>query len=56
MSKLKWDLSAVTPYDFLEYLVRLLCMDGDILRSDLARNDLLKHTKNLIILCATEFR
>jgi len=56
LSKLKWDLSAVTPYDFLEYLVRLLCMDGDILRSDLARNDLLKHTKNLIILCATEFR
>ena len=24
LSKLKWDLSAVTPYDFLEHLLRLL--------------------------------
>lgn len=52
LSKLKWDLSAVTPYDFLEHLLRLLREGGDILESDLLR----RHTENFIILCATEFR
>jgi len=52
LSKLKWDLSAVTPYDFLEHLLRLLTEGGAILESDLLR----RHTENFIILCATEFR
>ena len=29
LSKLKWDLSAVTPYDFLEHLIRLLQVRQD---------------------------
>jgi len=54
LSKLKWDLSAITPYDFLEHLLRLLTMDGDdiSLESDLLR----RKTENVIILCATEYR
>ncbi len=28
LSKLKWDLSAITPYDFLEYLLKLLTDGG----------------------------
>jgi len=51
LSRLKWDLSAITPYNFLEYLLRLLAesssLDSTVLR---------RHTENFIILCATEFR
>lgn len=56
LSKLKWDLSAITPYDFLEHLLRLLVEDGAILQSDFMHSDLLKATEEVIILCATEFR
>lgn len=53
LSKLKWDLSAVTPYDFLEYLLRLLAEEGaGIVDSAVLR----RHTENFIILCATEYR
>jgi len=52
LSKLKWDLSAVTPYDFLEHLLRLLTEGGAILESDVLR----RKTENVIMLCATEFR
>lgn len=51
LSKLKWDLSAVTPYDFLEYLIRLIS-EGSNLDSEALR----RLTENFIILCATEFR
>ena len=51
LSKLKWDLSAITPYDFLEYLLRLLAEGSNIDSAQLRR-----HTENFIILCATEFR
>ena len=34
LSKLKWDLSAVTPYDFLEHLLRQLQEDGGFLHQD----------------------
>jgi len=51
LSKLKWDLSAVTPYDFLEHLLKLLIEDGSILP-----NDLMNKTEKFIIQCATEFR
>ena len=53
LSKLKWDLSAVTPYDFLEHLLRLLIQEGAILEEE---SLLRRHTENFIILCATEFR
>ena len=56
LSKLKWDLSAVTPYDFLEHLLKLLIEDGAIIQSDLMQSDLLKAAEEVIILCATEFR
>jgi len=56
LSKLKWDLSAVTPYDFLEHLLKLLIEDGAILQSDLLQSELLKNTGEVISLCATEFR
>ena len=66
LSKLKWDLSAITPYDFLEYLLRLLADDaetteeatsvGQLLLEGESCADLRRHTENFIILCATEFR
>lgn len=56
LSKLKWDLSAVTPYDFLEHLLKLLIDDGGLVQSDLMQSDLLNATGQVIILCATEFR
>jgi len=56
LSKLKWDLSAITPYDFLEHLLKLLVEDGAILQSDFMHPELLKATEEVIILCATEFR
>jgi len=56
LSKLKWDLSAITPYDFLEHLLKLLIEDGALVQSDPMQSDLLKATEQVIILCATEFR
>ena len=56
LSKLKWDLSAITPYDFLEHLLKLLIEDGALVQSDPMQADLLKATEQVIILCATEFR
>jgi len=56
LSKLKWDLSAITPYDFLEHLLKLVVEDGAILQTDFMHPELLKATEEVIILCATEFR
>jgi cyclin D2 len=68
LSKLKWDLSAITPYDFLEYLLKLLTDDtsartcttsGQLippLEERLDTDLLKKSTENFIVLCATEFR
>ena len=56
LSRLKWDLSTVTPYDFLEHLLKLVMENnGSLLETDQMksiRND----AEKLIILCATEFR
>ena len=56
LSKLKWDLSAITPYDFLEYLLRLLADDaettekatsvGQLLLEGETCADLRRHTEN----------
>lgn len=48
LSKLKWDLSAVTPYDFLEHLLRLLQDDVSLLQKT--------NAERIIIACAKEFR
>lgn len=61
LSKLKWDLSAVTPYDFLDYLLRLLSHGNSALSNTSSgwgadSAALRRHTENFIILCATEFR
>ncbi|XP_023334158.1 G1/S-specific cyclin-D2 [Eurytemora carolleeae] len=61
LSKLKWDLSAVTPYDFLDYLLRLLSHGNSALSNTSSgwgadSSALRRHTENFIILCATEFR
>jgi len=47
LSKLKWDLSAVTPHDFLEQVLSRLCMDKE--RSDLIK----KHAQTFVALCST---
>jgi len=56
LSRLKWDLSTVTPYDFLEHLLKMVMENnGTLLETDQMksiRND----AEKLIILCATEFR
>ena len=63
LSKLKWDLSAVTPYDFLEHLLRQLQEeDGALLQEHSTSNRLLqeeqfkKNTERIILNCAQEFR
>ena len=62
MSKLKWDLSAVTPYDFLEHLLRQLQEDGALVQEQNTSNRLLqeeqfkKNTERIILNCAQEFR
>ena len=62
LSKLKWDLSAVTPYDFLEHLLRQLQEDGALLQEHTTSNRLLqeeqfkKNTERIILNCAQEFR
>ena len=63
LSKLKWDLSAVTPYDFLEHLLRQLQEDGGFLHQDDSNSNRLlreeqfkKNTERIILNCAQEFR
>lgn len=51
LSKLKWDISAVTPHDFLKHLLsRLLEKDSNI-----GYKRVHNHAKTIISLCATEF-
>ena len=62
LSKLKWDLSAVTPYDFLEHLLRQLQEDRALAEEQNTSNRLLqeeqfkKNTERIILNCAQEFR
>ncbi|NP_001158492.1 cyclin D isoform X1 [Saccoglossus kowalevskii] len=50
LTKLKWDLSAVTPHDFLEQILSRLPLDKD--NSDVVK----KHSRTFIALCATDYR
>uniref|UniRef100_A0A3B4XGE9 Cyclin D2, a n=1 Tax=Seriola lalandi dorsalis TaxID=1841481 RepID=A0A3B4XGE9_SERLL len=50
LGKLKWNLAAVTPNDFIEHIVRRLPLPEDKLA--LIR----KHVQTFIALCATDFR
>ena len=47
LSKLKWDLSAVTPHDFLEQILSRLSLDKE--HTDVIR----KHAQTFVALCAT---
>ena len=47
LSKLKWDLSAVTPHDFLEQILCRLSFDKE--RRDVIK----KHAQTFVALCAT---
>ncbi|XP_028910203.1 G1/S-specific cyclin-D2 [Ornithorhynchus anatinus] len=49
LGKLKWNLAAVTPHDFIEHILRKLCQPRDKLL--LIR----KHAQTFIALCATDF-
>ncbi|XP_014667160.1 PREDICTED: G1/S-specific cyclin-D2-like [Priapulus caudatus] len=49
LSRLKWDLSAVTAHDFLEHLMSRLQLTSD--RADMVR----RHAQTFIALCATDF-
>merc|ERR1712117_238761 len=56
LSRLKWDLSTVTPYDFLEHLLKLVVENnGTLLESDQMKS-IRQHANKLVIHCATEFR
>lgn len=48
LSKLKWDLSAVTPHDFLEQILSRLSLDKE--QTERTR----KHAQTFIALCATD--
>ena len=47
LSKLKWDLSAVTPHDFLEQILCRLSLEKE------PREVIKKHAQTFIALCAT---
>lgn len=47
LSKLKWDLSAVTPHDFLEQILSRICTDQE------RCNVIKKHSQTFIALCST---
>lgn len=47
LSKLKWDLSAITPHDFIEQILHRLII------SRLEASQLRKHAQTFIALCAT---
>lgn len=48
LSKLKWDLSAVTPHDFLEQILSRICPDQE------RCNVIKKHSQTFIALCSTD--
>ncbi|XP_078091611.1 G1/S-specific cyclin-D2a isoform X3 [Mustelus asterias] len=50
LGKLKWNLAAVTPHDFIEHILKKLPLPKDKLH--LIR----KHTQTFIALCATDFK
>ena len=55
LSRLKWDLSAVTPNAFLEHLLKMISEEHSFLERDLMKG--IKGKADItIILCATEFR
>lgn len=55
LSRLKWDLSAVTPNAFLEHLLKMISDEDSLLERDLMKG--IKGKADItIILCATEFR
>ena len=56
MSRLKWDLSTVTPYDFLEHLLKLVMENNGSLLETEQMKSIRNDAEKLIILCATEFR
>lgn len=49
LSKLKWDLSAITPHDFIEQILHRLII------SRLEASQLRKHAQTFIALCATDY-
>lgn len=46
LNKLKWDLSAITPHDFLEQILSRIPMETDL------RNSIKRHAQIFIALCA----
>ena len=56
LSRLKWDLSTVTPYDFLEHLLKLVMENNGSLLETEQMKSIRNDAEKLIILCATEFR
>ncbi|XP_043569615.1 G1/S-specific cyclin-D2a isoform X1 [Chiloscyllium plagiosum] len=50
LGKLKWNLAAVTPHDFIEHILKKLLLSEDKLH--LIR----KHAQTFIALCATDFK
>ncbi|XP_044728709.1 G1/S-specific cyclin-D2 [Chrysoperla carnea] len=51
LSKLKWDVSAVTPQDFLRHILQRLPIHPETLDCDMV----LRHAQTFIALCAREF-
>lgn len=46
LNKLKWDLSAITPHDFLEQILSRIPMETDL------RNSIKRHAQIFIALCS----
>lgn len=52
LSKLKWDMSAVTPHDFFDHILRRLPVDTAVWDVGMIR----RHTQTFIALCARDYQ
>ena len=52
LSKLKWDLTAITSYDYLDYMINSLDQSSAILAE--METQVRRNTEKLVTLCATD--
>ena len=52
LSKLKWDLTAITSYDYLDYMINSLNQSSEVIAE--METQVRRNTEKLVTLCATD--
>ena len=52
--KLQWEITAITPLDYLDHVLPRLCLGESVSAADL--NELRRRTETILVLCATEYK